>query len=182
MTAQPLPNSSRLPAARGFSLVEVTLALAIVATVLVALLALLPYGMDQVREAKSTLIQSRIANELVGEIQVADWGSEPGYSKLAGYHEEIRRYDAEGTLITDAKDKSAQDTIYKAKIEVPNEPAHLPGQQGRTEGRYLRRLTVKVAYAPGDREVDFNSKKIPAPFRMFTSEVVKLSRDNVKRG
>jgi uncharacterized protein (TIGR02598 family) len=164
----------------GFSLIEVTLAMGIVATVLVSLLALLPYGMDQVREAKSTMVQSRIANEIVGELQVADWGKEPNYKKMMENDGEIRRYDSEGTLMKDSKDQNKTNVVYKARIEIPNEPSHLPGQQGRREGRYLRRVTVKVAYAPGDMEVDFQSKKVPPPFRSFTTEIVKLARDEIR--
>ncbi|MGI8605124.1 MAG: Verru_Chthon cassette protein B [Verrucomicrobiales bacterium] len=163
-----------------FSLVEVTLAMAIVATVLVSLLALLPYGMDQVREAKSTLVQSRIANELTGEIQVADWGTQPGYPKLRKYHGALMRYDSEGTLLKESKKEGNANTVYKAKIEIPNEPSHLPGQSGATEGRYLRKVTVKVAFAPGDKEIDFDSKEVPPPYRVFTTEIVKLARDKIK--
>ena len=84
----PLPRPRR----QGFSLVEVTVAMGIVATVLVALLALLPYGMDSIREAKSTQVQARIANEIISELQVADWGSSPTYSKLAEYDGIVRGF------------------------------------------------------------------------------------------
>lgn len=174
---RPAPTSRR---SGGFSLVEVTLALAIVATVLVALLALLPYGMDQVREAKSTLVESRIAHELVGELQVADWGRAPNFTKLKAFDGAVRYYDGEGTVIADTKDETKQTSIYKARVEIPNEPAHLPGQQG-AQGRYLRRVTVKVAFAPGDLEIDWESKKVPPPFRTFTTALVKLSRDDATR-
>ncbi|MFN0129048.1 MAG: Verru_Chthon cassette protein B [Verrucomicrobiales bacterium] len=165
---------------RGFSLVEVTVAMGIVATVLVALLALLPYGMDSIREAKSTQVQARIANEIISEIQVADWGSEPAYKKLADYDGTIRRYDSEGTLIVDKADKNTADTIYKVRIEIPmTERVRLRGMP-TDSGRYARRLIVKVAFAPGDKQVDFDSDKFPLPYRSFSSQVVKLGRDRVK--
>ena len=165
---------------RGFSLVEVTVAMGIVATVLVALLALLPYGMDSIREAKSTQVQARIANEIISELQVADWGSSPTYSKLAEYDEAIRNYDAEGTLLEDKADKNKADIIYKVKVEVPvNEKVRLRGM-GNDSGRYSRRVTVKIAFAPGDKAVDFQSGTYPLPYRTFSSQIVKLGRDNVK--
>jgi len=164
----------------GFSLVEVTIAMGIVATVLISLLALLPYGMENVREAKSTLVQSRIANEIVGELQVADWGTEPTYSRLAKYDDSIRLYDAEGTLLADTTKQKTSDAIYKAKIEVPaTENSHLPGQAGSTQGKYLRKVVVKVAYAPGDKKIDFDAKKLPLPYKSFTTEVVKMARDKL---
>jgi uncharacterized protein (TIGR02598 family) len=175
-------NSSKSIRVAGFSLVEVTIAMGIVATVMIALLALLPYGMDNIREAKGTQVQARIANEIIGELQVADWGKEPNYQKLNEYDQKILRYDGEGTLIEDTSDKNKQNTIYKAKIEVPvTKEVLLPGQGGqKDQGRYLRKATIKVAFAPNDREVDFNSRQFPLPYKTFTSEIVKMSRDRIK--
>lgn len=165
----------------GFSLVEVTIAMGIVATVLVALMALLPYGMDSIREAKSTQVQARIANEIIGELQMADWGREPAYSKLGNYDRMVRRYDSEGTLISETADNNKQDTIYKAFIEVPvSESMELPGMSAKNAGRYLRRVSIKIAYAPGDKDIDFESKKLPLPYKSYSSEIVKMSRDRVK--
>ena len=154
----------------------------IVATVMIALLALLPYGMDNIREAKGTQVQARIANEIIGELQVADWGKEPNYPKLNEYDQKILRYDGEGTLIEDTSDKNKQNTIYKAKIEVPvTKEVLLPGQGGqKDQGRYLRKVTIKVAFAPNDREIDFNSRQLPLPYKSFTSEIVKMARDRIK--
>jgi uncharacterized protein (TIGR02598 family) len=167
------------PLARGFSLVEVTVAMGIVATVLVSLLALLPYGMDSIREAKSTQVQARIANEIISELQVADWGSQPAYNKLARWDGRILRYDSEGTLVEDKADKDKNDTIYKVKIEIPmNDPVRLRGMPGDS-GNYLRRVVVKIAFAPGDNPVDFDSNKAPLPYRIFNSQVVKLGRDKI---
>lgn len=163
-----------------FSLVEVTVAMGIVATVLVALLALLPYGMDSIREAKSTQVQARIANEIISELQVADWGSEPAYRKLAEYNGVVHRYDSEGTRIDDKADKNKQDTIYKAMIEVPvQDKVRLRGMP-TDSGRYARRVVVKVAFAPGDKQVDFGSDKYPLPYRSYSSQIVKLGRDKIK--
>lgn len=165
---------------RGFSLVEVTVAMGIVATVLVALLALLPYGMDSIREAKSTQVQARIANEIISELQVADWGSEPTYSKLAEYDGSIRNYDSEGTLLADKADKNKADIIYKVQIDVPVEEKIRLRGMGTDSGRYVRRVVVKVAFAPGDKAVDFKADSFPLPFRSFSTQIVKLGRDKVR--
>jgi uncharacterized protein (TIGR02598 family) len=166
----------------GFSLVEVTIAMGIVATVMIALLALLPYGMDNVREAKGTQVQARIANEIIGELQVADWGKEPNYAKLHEYDQKVLRYDGEGTMIEDTSEKNKGNTIYKARIEVPvTKEVLLPGQGGqKDQGRYLRRVTIKVAFAPNDKDIDFNTRKLPLPYKTYTSEIVKMARDRIK--
>lgn len=174
-----LPRNAR-PTPRGFSLVEVTVAMGIVATVLVALLALLPYGMDSIREAKATQVQARIANEILSELQVADWGVGPAYKKLADWDGAIRGYDSEGTLISDTADKNKQDIIYKVKVEIPvTEKVRLRGM-GTDSGRYVRRVSVKIAFAPGDKSVDFQSDNYPLPYRTFSSQIVKLGRDNTR--
>jgi len=161
-------------------LVEVTVAMGIVATVLVALLALLPYGMDSIREAKSTQVQARIANEIISELQVADWGIGPTYSKLAQYDEVVRGYDSEGTQIDDTADKDKADIIYKVKIEVPvMEKVRLKGM-ATDSGRYVRRVTVKIAFAPAGKSVDFESSNYPLPYRTFSTQIVKLGRDNIR--
>ncbi len=165
---------------RGFSLVEVTIAMGIVATVLIALLALLPYGMDNVRAAKATMVESRIANEIIGELQVADWGEMPSYRLLDKYNELERRYDSDGTLIPANGNRA--DTIYKARIEVNSrQPSHLPGQSLKSEGVYLRKVTVKIGYAPGDRDVNWTATKLPLPYKSYTTEVVKLARDEIDK-
>lgn len=174
----PIPTPR--PRSHGFSLVEVTVAMGIVATVLVALLALLPYGMDSIREAKSTQVQARIANEIMSELQVADWGSEPAYKKIADYDGVVRRYDSEGTLLEDKADSNKADTIYKVMIEIPvQERVRLRGMP-TDSGRYVRRVVVKVAFAPGDKQVDFDADKFPLPYRSFSSQIVKLGRDKIR--
>ena len=58
---------------KGFTLVETVLALGIVATVMVTLMALLPTGMDIMKEAGTNTVGARIANQLVSEIQLSDY-------------------------------------------------------------------------------------------------------------
>ena len=58
---------------KAFTLVETVLALGIVATVMVTLMALLPTGMDIMKEAGTNTVGARIANQLVSEIQLSDY-------------------------------------------------------------------------------------------------------------
>ena len=129
----------------GFSLVEVVIALGIVATVMVALLALLPLGMDALRESADLTVQSRIAQDLIGDIQQADWDS------LDRYRNELRYYDGEGTTLETA---GSGQRLYSAKIEFPDTPINLPGL---AQNRYTRKVVIKVAFTPpGQEQVDWN--------------------------
>jgi uncharacterized protein (TIGR02598 family) len=62
--SQPFREGER----RGFSLVEVTLALAIVTFGLIAIMGLLPSGLLQVRESASEGVATNILNDLAAEI------------------------------------------------------------------------------------------------------------------
>ena len=54
----------------GFSLIEIMVAIGIVATVMVALLGMIPTGLNTVNEAADTMSEIRIAQQLIGEIQM----------------------------------------------------------------------------------------------------------------
>ncbi len=182
----PLPPRSQSAARSrhaGFSLVEVTLALGIVATVLVALMAFLPLGMNSIKEAKSNLIMSRIANEIVTEVQSASWGSErTGYTALyTAYDGKERTYDNEGTRL-EGNDGQSDQVVYRARIAIPNKATFLPGQTGVSgEGRFLRRVTIKVAYAPTGKKVDFDTAATPLPYKVFITELTNLGRVRLKK-
>ena len=55
-----------------FTLIETVLAIGIVATVLIALLGLLPSGSKILGEAGRATVGARIAQQLIGEVQLAE--------------------------------------------------------------------------------------------------------------
>ena len=79
---------------KGFTLVETVLALGIVATVMVTLMALLPTGMDIMKEAGTNTVGARIANQLVSEIQLSD------YEKIQQWNGKEYYFDDMGTELT----------------------------------------------------------------------------------
>jgi uncharacterized protein (TIGR02598 family) len=171
-----LPRQLRT-APQGFSLIEVSLAMAIVAVVLIPLLALLPHGMSSVRDAKSTMIMSRVANEIVGELQQADWGTYPSFPNLMQYDGQTREYDAEGTPLGNGETRRPdQITSFKAYIDIANELTLMPGQSAaRNEGRFLRQVSIKVAFAPNDRAVDFSAAPGPSTYKIYVTEVANMA-------
>ena len=174
MSNLPVEGTPCIRARRGgFSLVEITLALGIVATVLVALMGLLPMGMDSIREAKSNMVEARIAYEIMGELQVANWGE--GDESIRQYDGEIRSYDGEGTLIKESKGSGRADTVYQAKIEVSPDSTRLPG--GAINNNFLRHAVVKVAFSPNGRTVNFDGTGRKKGYKVYTTELVKLNHD-----
>jgi len=67
---------------RGFSLIEVTIAMAIAAVALVTLLGLIPQGMETMREAGDQAIMGRIHQQILNEIQLTPFEDASGASLL----------------------------------------------------------------------------------------------------
>lgn len=67
------PPSPRKPPSRGFSLIEVTIALGIVAFAVVAILGLLPTGLNTLRHSMDETIQAQILQTISGRAVIADF-------------------------------------------------------------------------------------------------------------
>jgi uncharacterized protein (TIGR02598 family) len=92
---------SRLP---GFSLPEVAIATAIAAVSLVTIVGLLPQGLQSVQKSSQVSNEARIVRELLGEIQLMDWGVFDGkkYKNLdSNVMATTFKFDAEGGKIPD---------------------------------------------------------------------------------
>ena len=78
----------------GFSLVEIVVAVGIVATVMVALLGMIPTGLSTVNEAADTMAEIRIAQQVIGEVQLTEWKEIDKWALEGPYY-----YDLEGNLL-----------------------------------------------------------------------------------
>ena len=56
-----------------FTLIEVTIALGICATVMMALLGLLPMSLDQMRDARNMTAVARISEDIINDVQLMAW-------------------------------------------------------------------------------------------------------------
>ena len=111
MHSDPSPLSPSLAPkqrhAQGFSLVEVALALGIVAFAFVSLFGLLPTGLNVFRGAIDTSNETWIMQGLNSMIQVTEW------AKLDDLEQEVFYYNEEGRL-TDTKTNPNSDPKIKA--------------------------------------------------------------------
>lgn len=85
----------------GFSLVEVSIAMAIGAVALVSLIGLIPQGLKTVEEATDQSIEARIHQQILGELQLTpfrDKNNNPDLhtSPLKQFHRQVRIYDGQG--------------------------------------------------------------------------------------
>jgi len=113
---------------RGFSLIEVTIAMAIAAVAAVSLLGLIPQGMDTMREAGDEAIQGPIHQQILNELQMTPFEDKNKKSPLDGYHLLEFFYDAQGEELSDSKNQGSVSEekkkgglahIYSARVSIP---------------------------------------------------------------
>ncbi|HSJ04712.1 MAG: Verru_Chthon cassette protein B [Verrucomicrobium sp.] len=159
------PFKKSAPAA-GFSLPEVAIAVAIAAMGMLTLLGLIPAGLENLRQAGDSISSSRICQQMIGELQSADWGvktgSGVGWSKLADYHNAVRYFDGEGTRINTSapgtlSTDNSRNVSYVAKFEVVDAGISptLPGGVSMVRAD-SRKVILHVAVSP---QADFDFSK-----------------------
>ncbi|MES2706258.1 MAG: Verru_Chthon cassette protein B [Verrucomicrobiota bacterium] len=125
---------------RGFTLAEVMIAMGIVASVMVALLGMIPLGVRSVREAANLTISGRIAQEVISNIQQSNWGEiEKTFDGNAF------KFDNEGFLIR--ADSKEQVATYEARVEITDDSEISFGDTKYPKDT-LRKVLVAVEYTP----------------------------------
>lgn len=98
----------------GFSLVEVTLCLGVVAFALVALMGILPVGLMSAREAITQTAQTQILKRISSELELLP------FTDLSAYIAQSRTYDYDGKETT-----NSSDAVYEVKLSAA--AANYPG-------------------------------------------------------
>jgi len=166
------PRASRIA---GFSLVEVSLALVVVAVALVALLGLLPSGMSNFRTALDAQIAGEIFQRVVADAQETDFDTliksgtdtEKGGANQQFYRLPLRHFDNQGTEVKVLDPNAptleeAKEILYTVRVRgsmpgdpdpgkhMPNFATSLPGIAApRFNPRGLTFLTVQIALTSG---------------------------------
>jgi len=190
----PLPAvpiaGSRSPKSRfaqsGFSLVEVTLAIGIVAFAFVALFALLPQGMSQFRRTMETTLSTQIAQRVITDAQQTEFAklideSTGGAKDVkdaftfrgpARADQRLRFFDEDGNEVqvqeAQARNPSSLDAGQRQRITywvitriMPKAP--MPAGKGGTEVRFsndLALVTVQVAVNPSGNPIQFSTEDV----------------------
>lgn len=154
----------------GFSLVEVVLAVGIMGLGVVTILGLLPHGLDISRKTANEQAQTRIVDQISGELQSSDWVTLGGVVG-APY---VYQFDDQGLRTLDDNV-----TSYVARVRLPEQTEGDNGMRvpGRTvdgvRNRNLRRVSIEVATAQ-TRDFNFDSPPAGAPVKRFTTLVAKM--------
>lgn len=162
-TSLPFMTHRNLKFSRGFSLIEVIVAMGIVATVMVGLIGIMPAGVESLHDASTTTIQSRIVQELISDAQQSDWSDNPApvgtvpnpkLSSLLGISNK-RIYDAQGTLIANTG-TAGTTASYATMMELDTTNSGKPVILNYAKGySHLKKVIIYVEYTPGGRQPMF---------------------------
>ena len=180
-----------------FSLIEVTIAMAIASVALVSLLGMIPQGMDTMREAGDRAIGGRIHQQILNEIQMTPFESTSGDSLINIYNEMEFYYDSQGEELSDSRSAGSVPEerkpgsfahIYSARVTFPDlgsAPPSVGGAgfrgysfDGVDKNKFARPVIVEIA-AVGGLGKDFkwdDPKNLPL-ISTYQSIVVKLGQD-----
>jgi uncharacterized protein (TIGR02598 family) len=128
----------------GFSLVEMVLALGVLAFAVVPIFALLPAGMTTFRKAIDASVTTQISQRMVNEAQQTD------FNTFIATNPPIRYFDDQGEEITTATGTAGSapaGAIYQVSVHVTSAPT-LPGADNCNEN--LATVTVQIANNPGN--------------------------------
>lgn len=180
----PLDLAAHRTEAKAFSLVEVVLAIGVVAFAFVAIFSLLPVGMGVFREAMDTSVSAQIVQRVVGDATETEFDSLIDPAKNGGasagnyYALPVRYFDDQGTEVkvsnpavpTAAERQGPPGILYWVRVRgsFPGEadptshksnfPTSLPSKGGaRFNPRDSTFLTVEIAGNPAGRNLDIDT-------------------------
>jgi uncharacterized protein (TIGR02598 family) len=129
---------------RGFSLVEVTLAVAIAAVAIITFLGLLPMGLETSRKTSTKIANANMLEQVVQNLDGMSWGD--NNSNLPKPKETKRMYfNEEGAQVP----STSTDMTYLVEVQFAG-PAYLDndsGSAGNSSGSqdFLQRALIRIA-------------------------------------
>lgn len=155
-------------ARRGFSLVEVVLATGIMALGVITILGLLPHGLEMTRKTANEQAETRIVDQIVGELQSADWS---GLQSQIGTPQR-RYFDDQGLEITQSGNGGDFNTLltYVVEVTLPQLDVKLPSNGTAAPNQNLRRVIIKMIAAPM-MNFNFDSPTSAVPVKVVTQLV-----------
>ena len=154
---------------------EVVLAVGIMALGVVTILGLLPHGMEMSRKTANEQAETRIVDQLVGEVQASDWSTMAGLVQ-AGAAGITRFFDDQGLELTTAGG-NLDSMVYLARMSLfdvseVGQGARIPSSGNLLANPNLRRVMVEVV-ATQDQRFNFNQPPVGLSVKKFTQLVAK---------
>ncbi len=147
----------------GFSLVEVTLAIGIVASAVVVVVGLFPSGMNTFRQAMNTSVGGHIAQQLLSEAQQTDFDvlvPPATYTASTTFNKPDRYFDDQGEEIMPTT-PGAPSNVEKTKIVywvrtrvTPKSDLPSRGPTGETENSdKIATVIIQIANNPSNQQL-----------------------------
>lgn len=155
-----MKNLIKSPSQDGFSLVEVTLAVAIAALAIITLLGLLPQGLDMARKTALMINDSNILEQITHDMENATFDLLPTQTTRKYYNDQAREVQ-----------RDASDLAFVVEIE-PQTIAAMPKAE-KTQP-YMKRMIIRVA-ASGSPDFVFApiNSATTAPYVTFNQLIAK---------
>jgi len=162
---------------KGFSLVEVTIALAIVAFSLVAIIGLLPAGVTMSGRAGLNSAAAVIFEKVVGDARQTDYSKlvfpgagQPNIPVTIGTSFRIpalRYFDNQGAEVIPANplaltDEEKAKVVYQVNTRILTNTT-VPSDRSPFVGQYLATVTFQIAQNPGDLPLNFTTDGLMVP-------------------
>ncbi len=156
---------------RGFTLVEVSLAMGVVSFGLLSLISLLTLAMDGVRGASSDLVGSQIASRIIGEMQQCPW------DQVAARNGQVSHYDAQGKRV-DAAAASGDLTGAAPSTGFSTYTARLVVGEVRSYGCDISVLVVAAADDRGTKMIQdyLDGKSRGGLVTVYPSQLARLEK------
>jgi len=155
---------------KGFSLIEVTLALGISILGITTVLGMLPQSLESIRKAADLSADTHIVEQIMGEVTQAQWQDATGADYLS-YTYNGKRYYFDGGAQELKTRSPGLELAYVAQVTVEQARASLPGGDPDTN---LRRITVRVRNSPL-KDVDFDQAS-PRSYYSYSALVSRTAR------
>jgi uncharacterized protein (TIGR02598 family) len=158
---------SHITRQEGFSLPEVTIAVGIAALGLVALLGLMPQGLEMARKTGELAAQREIVEQIARDLEQTSWKDLDTMANGTGVY---RFFDEQGVEV----DQGSFNTSYVANVRVSAiSMAQLPQGGGRSrDENFLRRMQVRIATTT-NQNYAFDDPRNISNFATFHSYVAK---------
>lgn len=156
----PLPQRSRKTSGKAaFSLIEVILALGIVAVAFVPVVGLLPLGLQSYHEANDNSIKAEIFQRIVNELQQTDFET-----LTSSPNPPYRYFDYQGNEVT-----ASEQYIYQVNTRISSTTDLPEGAQPAVNNSNLAIVTIQVANNPAHAVMTQQSATASMPYLWSTT-------------
>ena len=183
-----MTSASSSQSQRGFSLVEVALAIGIVAVAFLALFGLLPSGMNTYRKALDTSLTTEIADRIVNDLKQSDFDTLAGTNGSSSVDGTSRYFTDQGDEVLGASSTTRPTTnnwLYYGEIYImQSSTTQLPGSTV-DPSKNLLTVTIVLGADPSRKDKPFgldpahkNANALPQtgtvfPYRTFTTLIAR---------